>query len=94
MDREVTMLHLRQAFGGTPGERRAVARAATDLADAGMLAADRGSELTPEVLLEELADAPADADGPAERWNWWVSALSLAYGDQYSQFLVQRWTDA
>jgi len=28
MDREVLMLHLRQAFGGTAAERRTVARAA------------------------------------------------------------------
>jgi len=42
MEREVLMLHLRQAFGGTPAERRTVARAASDLADSGKLDDDVG----------------------------------------------------
>lgn len=87
------MLHLRQAYGGTPGERRAVARAATDLADAGLHEADRGTELSPTTLLEELADAPDTAEGPADRWNWWIGALTIAHGDEYRQFEVKRWEE-
>jgi len=87
------MLHLRQAYGGTPGERRAVARAATDLAAAGIHNRDRGDELTPELLLEELADAPDTAEGPADRWNWWIGALTIAHGDEYRRFRVERWAD-
>jgi hypothetical protein len=93
MDREVVMLQLRQAFGGTPGERRAVARAVTDLHDAGLLGRDRGADLTAETLLTELSEAPDDADGPAERWNWWVGALALAHGDEYARFRVERWAE-
>jgi len=85
------MLQLRQAFGGTPGERRAVARAVTDLHDAGLLGRDRGADLDAETLLEELSEAPEDAEGPAERWNWWIGALALAHGDEYARFRVERW---
>jgi len=90
LDREVLMLHLRQAFGGTPGERRAVARAATDLADSGQLAADRGEPLTPELVVSELAAAPDD--GVADRWNWWIGSLEVAYGG-YAAFDVRRWEE-
>jgi len=84
------MLQLRQAYGGTVGERRAVARAADDLAAAGRYQADTGVELTPARIIEELADAP---DGtPADRWNWWMGALDLAYG-QYTSFSVRRWAE-
>lgn len=84
------MLHLRQAFGGTAAERRTVARAADDLADSGAYAADAGVELTPQVIVEHLADAPEG--GPANRWNWWIGSLELAYGG-YEQFAVHRWPD-
>ena len=85
MDREVLMLHLRQAFEGTPAERRTVARAAGDLADSGAFDEDFGDELTPEVVLEHLADAPDG--GPAERWNWWMGALEASHCG-YREFRV------
>jgi hypothetical protein len=82
------MLSLRQAFGGTVAERRAVARSAGDLADDGRVAADLGVELTPNVVVQNLGDAP---DGtPAERWNWWMGALEGAYGGYY-EFRVTAW---
>jgi len=88
MDREVLMLHLRQAFGGTPAERRTVARTAGDLADAEKLEADLGVELTAEVVLEHLSDAPKGT--PAERWNWWMGALEASHGG-YRRFRVTAW---
>lgn len=90
MDREVVMLQLRQAFGGTPGERRAVARAADDLQATGQYETDTGTELSANRIIEELADAPGG--GPAERWNWWMGALDLAYGG-YESFSVRRWAE-
>ncbi|WP_121823663.1 hypothetical protein [Halostella salina] len=90
MDREVLMLQLRQAFGGTPAERRAVARAATDLVDSGQFADDRGDELTPELVVENLADCREGS--PAERWNWWMGALEAAFGG-YERFVVTRWDE-
>lgn len=75
-------------WGGSDEERRAVARAAGDLADSGRYAADVGAELDAETVLAELSDA---RDGsPAERWNWWLGALEVAYGG-YREFRVERW---
>ncbi|MFB6072541.1 MAG: hypothetical protein ABEJ88_06190 [Halobacterium sp.] len=88
MDREVLMLHLRQAFGGTPAERRTVARAAGDLGDSGRLESDLGMEVDADVILEQLADAPAGS--PAERWNWWMGALEASHGG-YRRFRVTAW---
>lgn len=88
MHREVLMLQLRQAFEGTPAERRAVARAAGDLADSGQYREDEGRDLKPEEILEHLADAPED--GTAARWNWWMGALDAAYGG-YRRFRVEAW---
>lgn len=82
------MLSLRQAFGGTVAERRAVARSADDLAADGRLQADLGVELTPSVVVENLGDAPEGT--PAERWNWWLGALEAAYGGYY-EFRVTAW---
>lgn len=90
-DQEVLMLHLRQSFGGTPGERRAVARAASDLAAAGTYGEDKDAELSPQTIVEELADAPDG--GPADRWNWWMGALDIAYGG-YGEFQVRRWRES
>lgn len=82
------MLSLRQAFGGTVAERRAVARSVDDLAADGRLQTDLGIEVTPTVVIENLGDAP---DGtPAERWNWWLGALEAAYGGYY-EFRVTAW---
>jgi hypothetical protein len=75
-------------FGGTPAERRVVARQARDLADAGLVERDRGHALTVETVVSELAEAPDG--GPAARWNWWVGALDVAYGD-YAAFGVRRY---
>jgi hypothetical protein len=79
---------LESAFGGEPGERRAVVRAARDLADSGQFRADRGDRLDVEGILEELRDAPDG--GPADRWNWWMGALDVAYGG-YADFGVDRY---
>lgn len=82
------MLLLKQAFGGTESQRRVVARAAGDLADSGRYREDNGAALTPQRIVDELADAPDDHD-LVERWNWWVGALGVAYGG-YDEFLVRR----
>ncbi|WP_255170866.1 hypothetical protein [Natrononativus amylolyticus] len=88
IDPEPLEARLREAFGGTDGQARVVARQAADLDDSGRYAADVGSELTNAVVLEELTDAP---DGePADRWNWWIGSLEIAYGG-YERFGVQRY---
>jgi hypothetical protein len=76
-----------ERFGGSPAERRVVARQARDLADSGRTARDRGRALTVATVIEQLADAPDG--GPAERWNWWLGALEAAYGG-YEPFQVRR----
>jgi len=87
MDETRLEAELADRYDAGEGERRAVVRAARDLADSGRLAADRGTVLTAEGVLEEVADAP---EGPlAERWNWWMGALELAYGG-YGEFRVHR----
>lgn len=77
-------------FGGTAAERRTVARQAADLADSGKHLADRGHPLSIEEILENLRDAPDDR--PADRWNWWMGALDVAYGG-YERFQVRRFPD-
>lgn len=79
-------------FGGGDGERRAVVRAAGDLADTGQYQTDVGVALTPPHVADELADAP-DECSLAERWNWWIGSLELAYGG-YEQFRVLRWVES
>jgi len=74
-------------FGGTDAERRVVARQARDLADTGKLNDDRGEPLTVGTVIEELSDAPEG--GPADRWNWWLGSLTIAYGG-YEPFGVWR----
>lgn len=77
-------------FGGTDAERRAVARQARDMADAGVFERDEARALTVETVLDELGDAP---DGsPADRWNWWLGALEVSHGD-YKRFQVRRWAE-
>lgn len=83
---------LDRRFDGDAGERRAVVRAVRDLRDAGLLVDDRGTPLTADVVLAELADAP-EGSSVAERWNWWVGALALAHGDDYARFQVRRYPD-
>ncbi|WP_252699640.1 hypothetical protein [Natronosalvus vescus] len=81
-------IRLRRKFGGTRGQSRVVVRQAVDLDDSGRYEADVGAELTNDVVLEELSDAPNGT--PAERWNWWVGSLEIAYGG-YGQFSIQRY---
>lgn len=66
---------------------RVVARMAGDLADAGRYREDVGEALTPDLVVDELRDAP-DCYDLVERWNWWVGSLSLAYGG-YDRFVVR-----
>lgn len=92
MDRERLDHALERAFDADEGERRAVVRAAGDLADSGRLAADREATLAAETVVTELADAPDDSS-LVERWNWWIGALAVAYGDAYAQFGVRRYEE-
>lgn len=92
MNREVLELLLQRTFpDATAGQRRVVARAAGDLADAGRYRADGGVELTPQAVVENLLDAPED-HGLVDRWNWWMGALEVAYGG-YRTFEIRRWQD-
>lgn len=83
---------LERAFDGGEGERRAVVRAVGDLADSGRLVADRGADITVEMVVTELADAPEESS-VSERWNWWIGALAVAYGDEYARFGVRRYEE-
>ncbi|WP_306053951.1 hypothetical protein [Natronococcus wangiae] len=87
IDRDRLESRLREEFGGSSGAARVVSRQAADLADAGRYEADVGAELTVDVVLTELADAPDG--GPPERWNWWIGSLELAFGG-YEEFAVRR----
>ncbi|MDJ1432399.1 hypothetical protein [Halostagnicola sp. A-GB9-2] len=79
---------LLEHFDGTTAESRVVARQAVDLADSGRYEADTDLELTTDLVIDELSDAP---DGtPAERWNWWIGSLEVAFGG-YEQFLIRRY---
>ncbi|WP_090384903.1 hypothetical protein [Natronobacterium texcoconense] len=79
---------LREEFDGTTEERRVVVRQAVDLADSGQYRDDAGGPLTNDVVVSELGDAP---DGtPADRWNWWIGSLEIAYGD-YARFRIDRY---
>ncbi|USZ69935.1 hypothetical protein NGM10_16155 (plasmid) [Halorussus salilacus] len=80
---------LAEEFDGNAGARRVVVRQARDLADSGQFGADMGRELTADVVVDNLHDAPPDLSLP-EKWNWWVGALELAYGG-YDRFRVVRW---
>lgn len=85
MDRERldTALDL---FDPTPGERRVVIRQAIDLDDSGRFEDDMDTELTAEVIVDNLQDAPDDR--LADRWNWWIGSLTVAYGG-YERFQVR-----
>lgn len=80
---------LAEEFEADAGAVRVVARQARDLADSGRFAADMGRELTAAVVVANLRDAPDDLALP-EKWNWWMGALELAYGE-YDRFRVVRW---
>ena len=87
MDKERLEEALSEEFGGTGAERRAVARAARDLADSGNPSRDRGHALTAPGVIRHLSDAPDDSS-LVERWNWWMGALEAAYGG-YDYFMVR-----
>ncbi|TYL38418.1 hypothetical protein CV102_11450 [Natronococcus pandeyae] len=88
IDRNRLESRLREEFGGTRGAARVVARQAADLADAGRYETDVGAELSVDVVIEELDDAPDG--GPPERWNWWIGSLEIAFGG-YEEFAVRRY---
>ena len=81
-------LALRREFGGTRGQARVVVRQAVDLADSGQYETDVGPTLTNDVVIEELSDAPGGT--PADRWNWWIGSLEVAFGG-YEQFGIRRY---
>jgi hypothetical protein len=88
LDTDALEAALAERFDGTDAERRVVVRQARDLADDGRFEADRGHPLTVAVVIEELADAREGT--PADRWNWWLGALDVAYGG-YEPFQVRRY---
>jgi hypothetical protein len=81
---------LETRFGGTAPERRAVARAARDLQASGQFPEDTATVLSVARIVAELEESPDDR--PADRWNWWMGALDVAYGG-YEQFQVRAWRD-
>ena len=87
MDREHLEQRLADEFGDDDDALRAVSRQARDLADSGQIDADFGHELTVEVVVDNLADAPEDHD-LVDRWNWWVGSLDLSQGG-YHRFHVR-----
>ncbi|NHN41657.1 hypothetical protein G9C85_08430 [Halorubellus sp. JP-L1] len=80
-------LELEREFGG---EAKVVVRQAVDLRDSGYYREDVGATLDVDVVVENLRDAPDECTNAVERWNWWVGALAIAYGDHYAQFTVRR----
>lgn len=89
MDRTELERELAETFGGEERVRRVVTRQARDLADSGRFEADHETELTVDVVVSNLADAPDDASLD-ERWNWWMGSLHVAFGG-YEPFRVQPW---
>ena len=90
MDRDALDRALAEAYGGEPAERRVVVRQALDLADAGRWAETHdGAALSVDRVVTELEGAPS-GEGLADRWNWWIGSLEVAYGD-FERFAVRRW---
>lgn len=90
MDRDALDRRLAEAFGGQPAERRVVVRQALDLADSGRWAETHdGAGLTVDRVVAELEQAP-EGEGVADRWNWWVGSLEVAFGG-FERFAVRRW---
>jgi hypothetical protein len=89
VDRPRLESELADAFEPDAGEEtlRAISRQARDLADSGQIDADFGHELTVDVILDNLADAPDDHT-LVERWNWWLGSLDLSHGG-YQRFRVR-----
>jgi hypothetical protein len=90
---------LAAAFEAPAGERRAVARMACDLGATGHYGEMTDHELTPEVVVTNLQDAPDDE--LASKWNWWLGALEIAFGRRamdtdgpdtgFAEFQVRRY---
>lgn len=78
-------LRLEREFGG---EAHVVVREALDLRDSGRYYDDAGHELTADVIVDHLRDAPRG--DVVDRWNWWLGSLALAHGAEYRQFTVRR----
>lgn len=87
MHRRKLATALQKHFDGDARACRVVARQAGDLSDAGTYREDVCAALTPELVIEELEDAPEDGD-VVERWNWWIGSLELAYGG-YERYVVR-----
>ncbi|AHG00166.1 hypothetical protein HALLA_16530 [Halostagnicola larsenii XH-48] len=88
IDPESLERRLRERFGGPMAESRVVVRQAVDLDDSGRYTATVDIELTNDLVIAELSDAP---DGtPADRWNWWIGSLEIAFGD-YERFGISRY---
>lgn len=88
MNRPDLAFALEDAFDADPEAARVVARAAGDLDDAETYREDIGADLGVALVVEQLEDAPEEMD-LAERWNWWIGSLDLAFGG-YERFLVRE----
>jgi len=86
VDRQELDEKLSAAFGDE-ATASVVARQAGDLADSGRFDADFDGELTPEIVVQNLRDAPEEYT-LAERWNWWLGALDFSHGG-YARFSVR-----
>lgn len=90
MDGDELHRRLDRAFDAPRGERRVVVRQALDLAAAGRWAeTHEGDALTAEYVVDQLDLAP-EGEGLADRWNWWIGSLELAYGG-FEPFAIRRW---
>jgi hypothetical protein len=86
MDHERLAATLEKRFGHQG--LQTVVRQAGDLADSGRYADDIGADLSVDVIVSNLQDAP-DGYSLVERWNWWVGSLDLSYGG-YQRFHVRE----
>jgi hypothetical protein len=87
MERARLEAELEATFGGDEQVRRAISRQAQDMVDAGRIRDDFGYDLTVDVVIDHLEDAP-DEHTLAERWNWWIGSLDLSKGG-YQRFHVR-----
>jgi len=87
VNRRALESELQRVFDADPESARVVGRAARDLADAGRYRADFDYDLSVEVVIDNLRDAPDDHTA-VERWNWWLGALELSHGG-YEQFRIR-----
>ena len=87
MDRTALETELQAAFDAGDRSARVVARQAQDLSDSGRVAEDLGMELSVEVVVSNLEDAPGDYT-LLERWNWWLGSLELSHGG-YEHFRIR-----